>query len=103
MTDLPTVASQPINVQTNTLFLAIGNCLMAWSNVEHAVHDLFVSQVVRQSRNKQRFVIAKGIWSEIISFEARLRMTSAAINGLGCVFPLDTAFKTARIKSTAHT
>jgi hypothetical protein len=74
-------SSQPLAVQTNTLLLAVGNCLMAWATLEQTLCHLFVSQVVRQSRNKQRFVIAKGIWSEIISFEARLRMTTAAING----------------------
>jgi hypothetical protein len=73
--------SQPLQVQTSTLLLAVGNCLMAWASVEHSIHELFVSQLVRQSRNKQRFVIARGVWSEVISFEARLRMTTAAING----------------------
>ena len=75
------ITSQPIHVQTTTLSLAVGNCLMAWANVEHTMHELFVAQVVRQSRNKQRFVIARGIWSVIISFEARLRMTGAAVGG----------------------
>src|SRR5439155_26753992 len=83
MATLPPVdlTSQPLQDQTNTLSLAVGNCLMAWANVEHTLHELFVAQVVRQSRNKQRFVVARGIWSVVISFEARLRMTSAAIDG----------------------
>jgi hypothetical protein len=84
MTDHPLYVdfgSNPLQAQSAALLLAVGNCLMAWSNVEHSLHGLFVSQVVRQSRNKQRYVIARGIWSEVISFEARLRMTTAAING----------------------
>jgi hypothetical protein len=54
---------------------------MAWAQVEHTLHQKFVQQLVRQSRNKQRFVIASGVWSAVISFEARLRMVDAAIGG----------------------
>ncbi len=44
---------------------------MAWASVEHILHEVFVRQVIHQSRNENRFVVARGIWSVVISFEAR--------------------------------
>ena len=72
--------AQPLQVQQAILSHAIGTCLMAWANVEHILHEMFVRQVVFQSRNKNRFVVARSIWSVIISFEARLKMVDASIN-----------------------
>jgi hypothetical protein len=83
MTDLPPgqLTPTPLQNQQAALTLAVGSCLMAWSGVEFELLHLFIDQVVRQSRNKQRYVIARGIWSAIISFEAKLRMVDASING----------------------
>lgn len=72
--------SQSLQVQQIALSLAIGTCLMSWANVEQVLHEIFVQRLVRQSRNKNRWVIARSIWSVIISFEARLRMVDAAFN-----------------------
>jgi hypothetical protein len=90
MIDLPKehFTSQPLQVQQIALSHAVGNCLMAWAQVEHTLHEKFVTQLVRQSRNKQRFVIARAVWSAVISFEARLRMVDAAIGGT--LFQLET-------------
>jgi Protein of unknown function (DUF3892) len=73
-------ASQPLNAQRAMLANAIGECLMSWAAVERQLHHAFVHELVRQSRNKNRWVVAKSIWSTIISFEARLRMIDGAIN-----------------------
>jgi hypothetical protein len=83
MTDLP--PAQPnltqLQIQQAVLAQAVGSCLMAWSQVESQLLDLFISQIVCQSRNKQRYVIARGIWSAVINFETRVRMIDAAISG----------------------
>ena len=83
MTDLPPphFTTQPLSVQRAMLSHAVGEFLLAWSQVEHSLHEKFCTQLVRQSRNKQRWVIARSVWSQVISFEARLNMTTAAING----------------------
>jgi hypothetical protein len=74
-------ASQPLNVQQVLLTNAVGNCLMVWAGIERLLHAMFSAHVVRQSRNKNKFVIADSIWSAVISFEARLKMVDASING----------------------
>jgi hypothetical protein len=83
MVDLPPVdpIPDPLKAQQGMLLLAVGICLMAWAQVEYTLHEIFVNHVIRQSRNKQRYVVARGVWSAVISFEARLRMIDAAIKG----------------------
>jgi hypothetical protein len=42
MIDLPpaNAPSQPLQVQQALLSLAAGSCLMAWAQVEHALHEI---------------------------------------------------------------
>lgn len=58
---------------------AAGECLMAWATVEHALHDLFGAQIIRQSTNKNRYFVARIIWSTVINFDVRLRLVDATI------------------------
>ena len=71
---------QLLLAQQIALSNAVGECLMAWAHVEFRLHEMFVRQVVHQSRNRNRWTVARSIWSTVISFEARLKMTNAAIN-----------------------
>jgi hypothetical protein len=71
--------SQPLNLQRAVLANAVGECLMAWAAVKRQLHHIFVYEVIRQSRNKNRWVVARRIWSVIVSFDARLKMVDAAI------------------------
>jgi hypothetical protein len=80
MTNSEAIESLPLQSQQAILSHAVGTCLMAWAAVEHTLHEMFVRQIIHQSRNKNRFVVARGVWSVVISFEARLKMVDASIN-----------------------
>ena len=54
---------------------------MAWAEVEHILHEMFVVNAVHRSRNKNRYVVARGVWSAVLSFEARLKMVDASLLG----------------------
>jgi hypothetical protein len=82
MADLPpspTALPHP-KLQQSMLCQAVGECVLAWAEVEHQLVGIFVQEVVRQSQNKQRWVVAHGIWSAVINFEARLRMIDNVID-----------------------
>jgi hypothetical protein len=72
---------QELQVQRAHLSHAVGECLMAWAQVEHELHEIFVRQVIFRSRNKNRWVMARAVWSAVVSFEARLAMVSKSIEG----------------------
>ncbi|UWU90163.1 hypothetical protein [Bradyrhizobium sp. CB1015] len=58
---------------------AAGECLMAWASFEFYLHEMFVSEVILDSKNPQRYVLARGVWSVVVSFEARLKLVDVAI------------------------
>jgi hypothetical protein len=72
--------AQSLHVQRAIICAAAGECLMGWAEVEQALHSIFVDQVVRQSKSKQRYVLAHNIWSTVISFDARSKLVETAID-----------------------
>jgi hypothetical protein len=72
---------QELLVQRALLAHAVGYCLAAWSGVEGQLHEMFLRQVIFRSRNKNKWVMARFVWSAIISFEGRLNMLDGSITG----------------------
>jgi len=60
------------NVEQTRLILGIGECIVAWSNLEHKLADLF-SFLVESEGPPLDY-----IWYSIISFEARMKCLNAA-------------------------
>ena len=70
----------PLPVQTAYMISAIGECLMAWATVEAQLYFLFTSQMVHQSENPQRYVLAGNVWSAIISFETKMQVLHGVVD-----------------------
>jgi len=70
----------PLPVQTAYMISAIGECLMAWATAEAQLYFLFTAQMVHQSENPQRYIVAGNVWSAIISFETKMRVLHGVID-----------------------
>jgi len=79
------MSGDPQNIQAKlqteriALVHAAGECLMAWASFEFYLHEMFVTEVILDSTNPQRYMVARGIWSVVVSFEARLKLVDVAI------------------------
>ena len=58
---------------------AAGECLMAWASFEFYLHEMFVTEVILDSTSPHRYMVARGIWSVVVSFEARLKLVDVVI------------------------
>jgi hypothetical protein len=57
-----------------TLYAGVGECLSAWSTVEHTLASLFMSLMVGGDRNQ-----TASVFGAVISFETRLDMLTSVI------------------------
>jgi hypothetical protein len=74
-------APPPVDLSTQNVLIvhAVGENLMAWASLEFELHELFVRQLIFESTNKNRYTIARSVWSAILAFDDRLKMVDAAM------------------------